>query len=68
MFQDIKVSEDLNVQFRSQTTKHDAINIKILNAGAWAARGERVSVSLPIGKFRLIQIKFLLIVFFYSRT
>lgn len=50
MFQDIKVSEDLNAQFRSQTTRHDAINIKILNAGAWAARGERVSVSLPLGE------------------
>lgn len=49
MFQDIKVSEDLNAQFRSQTTRHDAINIKILNAGAWAARSsERVSVSLPL--------------------
>jgi cullin 5 len=49
MFQDIKVSEDLNTQFRSQTTRHDAINIKILNAGAWAARSsERVSVSLPL--------------------
>lgn len=49
MFQDIKVSEDLNTQFRAQTTRHDAINIKILNAGAWAARSsERVSVSLPL--------------------
>lgn len=50
MFQDIKVSEDLNTQFRSQTKRHDTINIKILNAGAWAARNERVSVSLPLGK------------------
>lgn len=49
MFQDIKISEDLNSQFRSQTKRHDAINIKILNAGAWAARSERVSVSLPLG-------------------
>lgn len=48
MFQDIKVSEDLNAQFRSQTKRHDTINIKILNAGAWAARTERVSVSLPL--------------------
>lgn len=49
MFQDIKVSEDLNTQFRSQTSRHDAINIKILNTGAWAARtAERVSVSLPL--------------------
>jgi cullin-5 len=49
MFQDIKVSEDLNAQFRAQTTRHDAINIKILNAGAWAAKAsERVSVSLPL--------------------
>lgn len=48
MFQDIKVSEDLNAQFRAQTTRHDAINIKILNAGAWARNSERVSVSLPL--------------------
>ncbi|KAK9696488.1 Cullin family [Popillia japonica] len=48
MFQDIKVSEDLNSQFRVSTTRHDAINIKILNAGAWARGSERVSVSLPV--------------------
>lgn len=48
MFQDVKVSEDLNMQFRSETTRHDAINIKILNAGAWARGSERVSVSLPL--------------------
>ncbi|KAG4069752.1 hypothetical protein HA402_003193 [Bradysia odoriphaga] len=48
MFQDIKVSEDLNAQFRTSTTRHDAINIKILNAGAWAQCSERVSVSLPL--------------------
>lgn len=35
MFQDIKVSEDLNVQFRIFTERHDAINIKILNAGIY---------------------------------
>ncbi|XP_055375208.1 cullin-5 [Condylostylus longicornis] len=48
MFQDIKVSEDLNTQFKSSTTRHDTINIKILNAGAWARYSERVSVSLPL--------------------
>ncbi|XP_073844788.1 cullin-5-like [Musca autumnalis] len=48
MFQDIKVSEDLNTQFRNSTGRHDAINIKILNAGAWARCSERVSVSLPL--------------------
>ncbi|KAJ6636607.1 Cullin-5 [Pseudolycoriella hygida] len=48
MFQDIKVSEDLNSQFRTSTARHDAINIKILNAGAWAQCSERVSVSLPL--------------------
>lgn len=48
MFQDIKVSEDLNAQFRASTSRHDAINIKILNAGAWAQCTERVSVSLPL--------------------
>lgn len=44
----VQVSEDLNTQFRAQTTRHDAINIKILNAGAWARGSERVSVSLPL--------------------
>ncbi|XP_056631076.1 cullin-5 [Diorhabda carinulata] len=48
MFQDIKVSEDLNGQFRMSTARHDAINIKILNAGAWARGSERVTVSLPV--------------------
>ncbi|XP_044259748.1 cullin-5 [Tribolium madens] len=48
MFQDIKVSEDLNGQFRTSTARHDAINIKILNAGAWARGSERVTVSLPV--------------------
>ncbi|KAB0802941.1 hypothetical protein PPYR_05127 [Photinus pyralis] len=48
MFQDIKVSEDLNGQFRVSTARHDAINIKILNAGAWARGSERVTVSLPL--------------------
>ncbi|KAL1505275.1 hypothetical protein ABEB36_004874 [Hypothenemus hampei] len=48
MFQDIKVSEDLNAQFRISTERHDAINIKILNAGAWARGSERVTVSLPV--------------------
>ncbi|XP_055923127.1 cullin-5 [Eupeodes corollae] len=48
MFQDIKVSEDLNALFRMSTTRHDAINIKILNAGAWARCSDRVSVSLPL--------------------
>ncbi|XP_066251084.1 cullin-5 [Euwallacea similis] len=48
MFQDIKVSEDLNAQFRTSNERHDAINIKILNAGAWARGSERVTVSLPV--------------------
>ena len=86
MFQDIKVSEDLNQQFKEQyrsskgsiagliifyykiftsnfmfiiilfylfsELKHaifaDSINIKILNAGAWARGSERVTVSLPL--------------------
>ncbi|XP_077283567.1 cullin 5 isoform X2 [Arctopsyche grandis] len=48
MFQDIKVSEDLNNLFKNSTTRHDAINIKILNAGAWARGSDRVSVSLPV--------------------
>jgi cullin-5 len=60
MFQDIKVSEDLNQQFKNAnrlstngvTGAHhlppDSINIKILNAGAWARGSERVQVSLPL--------------------
>lgn len=44
----LQVSEDLNTQFRNSTGRHDAINIKILNAGAWARCSERVSVSLPL--------------------
>ncbi|KAF4529033.1 hypothetical protein B566_EDAN017344 [Ephemera danica] len=53
MFQDIKVSEDLNSQFKDQYRETrgsiaDSINIKILNAGAWARGSERVTVSLPL--------------------
>jgi len=53
MFQDIKVSEDLNQQFKnanrlSHDHLADSINIKILNAGAWARGSERVQVSLPL--------------------
>lgn len=51
MFQDIKVSEDLNNQFKEQhkdrDTKSDSVSIKILNVGAWARTSERVPVTLP---------------------
>ncbi|XP_046849667.1 cullin-5-like isoform X2 [Xenia sp. Carnegie-2017] len=51
MFQDIKVSEDLNQEFKDinkmRSTMTDNISIKILNAGAWARSSERVAVSLP---------------------
>lgn len=47
MFQDIKVSADLNAQFKA-TLHRDYINIKILNAGAWARGFERVPVTLPL--------------------
>ncbi|KAA0720058.1 Cullin-5 [Triplophysa tibetana] len=53
MFQDIKVSEDLNQSFK-ENHKHnklglpaDSVNIKILNAGAWSRNSEKVFVSLP---------------------
>ncbi|KAG2456567.1 CUL5 protein, partial [Polypterus senegalus] len=53
MFQDIKVSEDLNQAFK-EMHKHnklalpaDSVNIKILNAGAWSRSSEKVFVSLP---------------------
>ncbi|XP_002737439.1 cullin-5-like [Saccoglossus kowalevskii] len=54
MFQDVKVSEDLNQQFKEayRNNEHsaiaDSINIKILNAGAWARSSERIPVSLPV--------------------
>ena len=52
MFQDIKVSDDLNQQFKNAHKDNgllaDLINIKILNAGAWARGAERVQVSLPV--------------------
>ena len=54
MFQDIKVSEDLNNQFKEQqkgqphkSNAADSVSIKILNVGAWARTSERVPVTLP---------------------
>lgn len=52
MFQDIKVSEDLNQEFKEAHRNNneslaDSINIKILNAGAWARSSERIAVTLP---------------------
>ena len=54
MFQDIKVSEDLNSQFKTQLAMQpgkqslaDTVSIKILNMGAWARTSERVPVTLP---------------------
>jgi len=53
MFQDIKVSEDLNTEFKDYRKQHnpdipaDSLAIKILNIGAWARGSERVPVSLP---------------------
>lgn len=53
MFQDIKVSEDLNQEFKEAHRNNneglaDSISIKILNAGAWARSSDRVSVTLPM--------------------
>lgn len=51
MFQDIKVSDDLNQAFketyRTRSPMADSVAIKILNAGAWARSSERIAVSLP---------------------
>merc|ERR1719385_574837 len=54
MFQDIKVSEDLNSRFKTQLALQpgkqllaDTVSIKILNMGAWARTSERVPVTLP---------------------
>ncbi|XP_037094128.1 cullin-5-like [Pollicipes pollicipes] len=48
MFQDVKVSQDLNNEFH-ECRPHvaDNVNIKILNAGAWSRGCERVAVTLP---------------------
>ncbi|KAK2185672.1 hypothetical protein NP493_226g00009 [Ridgeia piscesae] len=53
MFQDIKVSEDLNTEFKdthrnNNETIADSINIKILNTAAWSRGTDRVSVTLPM--------------------
>eukprot|EP00118_Oscarella_pearsei_P008730 m.46496 g.46496 ORF g.46496 m.46496 type:complete len:786 (+) comp33701_c0_seq2:3-2360(+) len=53
MFQDIKVSEDLNQVFQESLRGQgksvaDTVGIKILNAGAWSRSADRVAVSLPI--------------------
>lgn len=51
MFQDIKVSNDLNQGFKKEYKNKgdiaDSVNIKILNAGAWSRASERIPVSLP---------------------
>ena len=53
MFQDIKVSDDLNNQFKDtqklakKEVTAEAVSIKILNIGAWARTSERVPVTLP---------------------
>jgi cullin-5 len=46
MFQDMKVSEDLNNEFKENRSA-ELVNIKVLNAGAWSRSSERVPVSLP---------------------
>uniref|UniRef100_UPI00358EEC98 cullin-5 isoform X1 n=1 Tax=Myxine glutinosa TaxID=7769 RepID=UPI00358EEC98 len=52
MFQDVKVSEDLNQSFKEMHKNNrlamaDSVNIKILNAGAWSRSSEKMFVSLP---------------------
>lgn len=52
MFQDIKISNDLNNEFKVHMRNNneglaDCINIKVLNAGAWMRASERVPVTLP---------------------
>eukprot|EP00731_Ephydatia_muelleri_P031995 Em0023g502a len=49
MFQDIRVSEGLNQEFKESykgSPVADLVNIKVLNAGAWSRSSERVPVSL----------------------
>ena len=53
MFQDIKVSEDLNQGFKKMHKNNnlalpaDSVNIKILNARAWSTNSDKVFASLP---------------------
>ena len=53
MFQDIGISKDLNDQFKDakrdsgDTFIANAININVLNAGAWGRGSDRCSVTLP---------------------
>ena len=54
MFQDIKVSEDLNSQFKEHLSHvpakqglADSVSIKILNVAAWARTTDKVPVTLP---------------------
>ncbi|CAI7999878.1 Cullin-5 [Geodia barretti] len=51
MFQDIKVSQDLNTEFKERqrgSSMAEMVNMKVLNAGAWSRSSERVPVSLPM--------------------
>ncbi|XP_065178681.1 cullin-5-like [Sycon ciliatum] len=54
MFQDIKISNDVNSAFKEFLRDKDLAslasmaNIKILNHGAWSKNSERVTVSLPM--------------------
>lgn len=49
MFQDLKVSEDFNRQYKLCCDKQvgDLINVKILNSSTWSRNMEKVNVSLP---------------------
>jgi cullin-5 len=53
MFQDMKVSEDLNQEFQDRLKAQandvaDIVTLKVLNAGAWSRGSERTVVSLPM--------------------
>jgi cullin-5 len=51
MFQDIKVSEDLNRSFKDKhrdSVMAEILSIKVLNSGSWSRSSERVPVSLPL--------------------
>ncbi|OTF73852.1 hypothetical protein BLA29_013350, partial [Euroglyphus maynei] len=49
MFQDLKVSEDFNRQYKLCCDKQvgDLINVKILNSSTWSRNMEKENVSLP---------------------
>ena len=47
MFQDIKTSDDLNVQMKQELGCGDMLNVEILSAGAWVKGVTNFPIQLP---------------------